>query len=360
MKPSQKKEGKPLELFSEPRDRSLDFLRGTAVVLMIIAHTNAFFYAKSGTALDFITWLGATVCATVFTFVSGAISGMTIKKGTMTRYRAFMRGFLLLDTYYILALLFGFFNEKLPSTIGTTIDILTFKMVPLFTEFFLPFMFFPMLVALFYPVLRKSRHHQLILISVSLFAYALSTILYEVDWGRGYAGTLKAILVGSGDLHRFPLLSYLPVYSIGIWWGMRDRSRKASELSFSKNMLFVSINICLVLMFTNASVWNRWPPSLLFLSYGFIFIFGMIFLYNRFNRLTYADEICEFLGHFSLSYTLYHLLTLLFIKTLIVSGPLGDLETSLLTVVVFLVSTALLILIEAKNLVSKLISLLLF
>jgi hypothetical protein len=331
------------------RDHSLDFLRGSAVFLMIVTHVNAFFYGETGTWLDAVTWWGATVCFTVFLFVSGAISGMTIKKGTMTRFRAFMRGFSLLGVYYILAFLMAFFNENFSSTIGTTINILTFRIIPEFTEFLLPFVFFPMLVAIALPVLKKIKHNSLLLISISIIAFAVASVLYKLDWGGGYMVVIKSLLVGEGDLHRFPLVSYLPVYTVGMWWGLRNREDKKHELFLTKNILLLSISLFLMLLLTGVSTWNRWPPSLLFFSYGFIFIFSVILLHNQLHLHKWAHDAVAFLGHYSTSYLMYHLVAILLLKTFVVTGPLDEISTIFMIFLTFLISSSFLILSDVKK-----------
>lgn len=319
---------------------------------MIVTHTNAFFYNKTGTWLDAFTWLGATVCFTAFLFVSGTISGMTIKKGTMTRFRAFMRGFSLLGTYYIVAFLMAFFKESHPSTIRTTIDILTFRLVPEFTEFILPFVIFPMLVAIGLPILRKNKRNPLFLVAVSIITFAVASALYKLNWGEGYLVIIKSLLVGEGQLHRFPLLSYLPVYTIGMWWGLRNREDKKHELLLTKNMLLVSVSLYLALLLTGAANWNRWPPSLLFFAYGFIFIFGVILLHNQLHLHKKAHDIIAFLGHYAISYYVYHLIALLMLELFVISGQLDEISTIFMIILTFLISSSFLILSDVKKFLS--------
>lgn len=337
---------------SPGRDHSIDFLRGSAVLFMIITHVNSFFYGKTGTWLDWLTWWGATICFTVFLFVSGSVSGMTIKKGTMTFLRAFKRSFHLLGVYYLIAFLMAYFNENVPSTLETVADILTFRLIPEFTEFLLPFIFFPMIVAVIHPVLKKNKRNPLFLVSLSLLAYALAAALYKVNWGSGYVAVVKSILVGDGDLHRFPLLSYFPVYTIGMWWGLRSRENKREERKMTWTVLLFSVSVYLVLLVAGLSGWERWPPSLLFFAYGFMYIFGVILVHEYLHRFKHAHELVAFLGYYAISYYVYHLVVLLLIKNSILTGQLDEITTIAVIVFTFIETTIFVFIANAKKLFS--------
>ncbi len=341
------------------RDHSLDFLRGMAVILMIVTHVNGFFYEESGTVLDFFTWLGATVCFSTFLFVNGSVSGMTIKKGTMSWKRALNRSLQLLGLYYFIALVMAFFNESILLTAGNLFQILTFRIVPEFTEFIIPLVIFPLIAAFFLPILSKNKQNGLLLFSISISAFIVSQLLHSFDWGGGYLVTLKSLIVGEGNLHRFPILSYMPIFTLGLWWGMRNRLDKVHEKSLQKQLLFLSINVMLLLIITGTSTWERWPPSILFLVYGFVFIFGITIIHDYIMKLPLIHQTVVFFGHFSMSFYVYHLLAILFLTFYVTQGPLTDGKTLLMIVLTFLLSSSMLILTDIKNFLKTNISLML-
>jgi len=59
------------------RDYPLDILKSIAIVLMSSVHVNSLLQVNSG-ILDKITFLGATVCFSVFLFGIGFVAGKKI------------------------------------------------------------------------------------------------------------------------------------------------------------------------------------------------------------------------------------------------------------------------------------------
>ncbi|HLD96614.1 MAG TPA: heparan-alpha-glucosaminide N-acetyltransferase domain-containing protein [Patescibacteria group bacterium] len=88
-----KSETKPI------RDLSIDFLKGTAVLFMIVTHVNAFFYDGRLPWLNFWTWWGATICFISFVFAYGLGYGTRLARGPLDRKSTLKRLFTLLTGY---------------------------------------------------------------------------------------------------------------------------------------------------------------------------------------------------------------------------------------------------------------------
>lgn len=136
----------------------MDVVRGIAIILMVAAHTIAFY---GPTSLAFLRYLGDALCFTIFLFLFGFsfFSSILQKKNDKEfKKKVLKRVGILLFSYYLIAFI-SLLSE--PKSIATTINTLIFIHVPSLTEFMLPFIFYsallPLLFHLINPIFKKSK-----------------------------------------------------------------------------------------------------------------------------------------------------------------------------------------------------------
>lgn len=283
--------GKTSHKYRSDRDISLDLLRVIAIILMIITHVNGLFYRGSNDLLDYFTWLGATVCFTLFLFAYGFGYGrkFTVKNKkdfkTIT-LQSFLRRWLnMLFWYYVVA---GIVYLVLGKDFKTKhiIDIVLLQRIPDFTEFILAFILYDFILWIlqkwFWYLLKKPKY----LMILALTMYFFSIAGYGIEFDSKILLWAKGLLVGHADLHRFGILTYFLVLVAGMFWGkasmqkyrivIKDIEFNKIELSFILFIIFLFCSYALKL--TGFSIWNRWPASLHFILYGLYFCFLVIFM----------------------------------------------------------------------------------
>lgn len=260
------------------RIKSLDILRGLAVILMVLAHTIAFLYSGQNRTLNFLRKFGDTVCFVTFLFVSGATTyiayldhpGDWVKK----RGRLLFRLKKLLIWYYVAALIMSLGTlEGVKEYVNHFIRVVLFLEMPGYTEFLIPFMIFGLMVAISRKWWVKISKSLMLIIISSVFAYTLGTVLYHVRIDSYVLDRYKAIFAGSEGLYRFPILQYLPVYLIGIRIGKNLKEGERIE-----NLILAVLTDTVIILrsmtkakfasFPYSEKFQRWPPSIAFISLG--------------------------------------------------------------------------------------------
>jgi peptidoglycan/LPS O-acetylase OafA/YrhL len=321
------------------RDHSLDVLRGMAVLFMVIAHVNAVFYRQPGTILDTFTWWGVTICFSVFLFVSASVFGLKAAKKKMSVERTLFRSATLLLVYYAMAAFLTAIDTSTGLSVGTLADIVIFKHIPEYTEFLIPFIMYPVFLLPLRSFLPQAKKQTLSVLIGSLGIYFISIGLYLADWGGEYANIVKGLLVGDGDLHRFGILSYLPVFATGFLWGTMIGEPAEKKAEVARNSFFAGIFIFILLTAGNLSVWDRYPPSLIFLLYGITFSFGGILAYPFIKKFKLVHTSLVFLGQNALAFYVYHILFLLTLSRITKEIPLPELSTIILYIVTLFACT---------------------
>lgn len=336
----------PVKQAKPARDHSLDFLRGSAVLFMVIAHVNAVFYDKPGTILDTGTWWGATVCFTIFLFVSASVTGIQIKLDKFLPQKVLKRSFSLLIVYFATAFVLTLLNTDTDLTLRTAIDILTFKNVPEFTEFLIPFFIYPILILPIWKPIGKLLKQPAILISISLFIYLLGIYLYQLNWGAGYVNTIKGLLVGHEDIHWFGLLLYFPVYAIGLAWGGRENTTESKSQTGARNALFATVPLFVLTAITGISTWQRYPPSISFILYGLIFSFAVILIYRYAQKISILNSAFKFLGVHALAYYVYHIIFIAGMDSIISIHNVSEFATIMLYLLTLSICTIVIVIVQ--------------
>ena len=295
------------------RDTSLDFLRGNAIFFMILTHVIVLHYQGDNPTIQFFSWWGGTVCFTIFLFVFSAVIGLKLAAGKFNVWRELLRSLILLIGYYVVAIWVYFFNEGHvdSATISRIPDILTLRLQPEYVEFIIAFMLFVWLAVALKPawiwLVQRSIPWLLVVVAV----YVWSTVLYQYDWGGGYAEIIKAQLVGDPARHTFPVLAYFPIFALGMWWGYFIKSTKATALIWGGVGFITTFGTLVALLTLRILPIERWPPTLSFMLIGLSYAFFIITLYPILRFIPLVPRFIRFVGRHPFEYFLYHLILLL-------------------------------------------------
>lgn len=286
----------------------LDFIRGLAVVFMIITHVSAIFWDGGEGFVETLTWWGAAVCFTTFLFVSSVIYGIKLSAGSLKFNKELRRSLGILGGYYLVAVILGLISKEVVLSVSGLIDVAVFKVVPVYTEFILPFAFYPLVIWLLRGVFNRVLPSLWISTVLGLVVYVISRFLYSIDIGSGYAAVVQGLLIGHGDLHRFGVFMYFPVLVAGLYWGFNQKSLSRRASYYSGLTALVLAGIFAFFRITNTSGWSRWPPSLIFFIYGLFMSFGTIALWKFISKIRILVDTVSFLGIFSIGFYRYHLI----------------------------------------------------
>lgn len=297
------------------RDRSLDFLRGTAIFFMIITHAIGVFYNGDNSVIQWISWWGGTVCFTIFLFVFAAVYGLKLHKGSLNTRHELRRAGITLIAYYTIAFwvyVFGVWKfGSMTNVVSDVLAILRLEKLMYFTEFIVAFVLFVVLIALTQQWLRRLLGKPTFAVVAGAGSYVFGAFLYSLTWDGGVLGILKAHLVGNGEIHSFPLLSYMPVVLLGLLWGYWLRKEGYNRWKWARRGGAVLTVIMLVLHVTDWVTPDRFPPTILFLSYGLWFSFVTLSLFNVFEKIKWVERPFFFVGKHAFSFYFLHILLMM-------------------------------------------------
>lgn len=257
------------------RDIKIDLLKTVAIILMSFVHINSLIYTGKG-LLDTVTYLGATVCFSIFLFSIGYIQGKKITEGKELTWKNVLKSSL---QVYIPYLILGFISTLIFKPDFVVLDILKmaiFAYLPNYVEFLVAFIFYYLFMKIVYKPLKRYIDNVYVLIMVAILSFGISLILSKINVTNPILLWLQTHLIGSKEtaVHSFPLLSYMPVYISALLL-----SKYGNKLTYA--YVFSSSFLILVLLEAfGARQWYRWPPSLPFILYGILFISLLMFLFE--------------------------------------------------------------------------------
>ncbi len=298
-----------------PRDQTIDTLRGSAILFMIITHAIDLFYTGNSAFWNWWVWWGATVCFTIFLFVFAVLYGKKIMRNTIHTAKETRRIGILLAGYVGLGIYVQFFLND--ADVGRTLTliprILTLTHLPKLTEFIPTFAWYIGLIAIFKKQLATIiGRFWIIAVCVSI-GYVLARYLYLFDLGHPILNAIKAQLVGHEDMHSFGVLSYVPVFGLGLWWGA-IRGQEPINQKILRRLASISL-LCLVVLYaTRWSEWGRWPPTILFLLYGLVYSFVAWWLFPVYA--TYIRPLVQYLSFIGKNAFIYYIGHILLIMPL--------------------------------------------
>lgn len=286
---------------STHRIYTFDLLRGLAVVTMILAHSVYFFHVRDNPTLIGLENFGNTVSFITFLVVSGAVTWVAMFSGgragrPVNGRRVAGRVGMLLLAYYLLALIVtipDFITAVGWERLRLIGNILSFRFLPGFMEYFPPFIFYAAAIGfwprLFWTISQRFRY---VLVASALTFFG-GDLLARLDIGSLWQPWLS-LLAGGEGIYRFPLLQYSSVFFLGLFWGhqavVHDGLAVKRELVSRLGWLalYGAVVAYIITTFTDiplATMFSRWPPSIPFLALGLAFAFLAANLLYRFHQL---------------------------------------------------------------------------
>ncbi len=316
---------------SHTRADHIDQLRGLAVFGMIIAHSIYFFHNGESEVLIGLARALNTVVLTFFVFIAGLAASRTLDttghiSARHLMWPIFKRAGLLYITYAILSLINIISQDVTLSIFEISQKILaalTFQAPPSFTEFLPLFMIITVFFVPLRMIYRISRKSLWVTLCTSIGIYLVGLLLFAASVPEYLIGT-KALLVGHTSLLRFPLLSYLPIYFLGLWWQYQNDHNNAHYLLRQKSGIFIGSGIIVfvgIILNTSYDVsiispLTRWPPSIGFLAAGLLWSISSHLLLPVLNALPRMKKTINYVGRDALDMLMHHLLLLFLYRQL--------------------------------------------
>lgn len=268
---------------------TFDLLRGIAVMTMVLAHSVYFFHSRDNPFLLHLENFGNSVSFVTFLVVSGAVAwvayfGSRVAGGNLNRGRVLSRIALFLFAYYVLALIVA--GQEIMKATGydrlrSVFDILAFRHLPGFTEYFPPFIFYSALLALFPRLFAIASRSLKNVAMLSLLAFMIGFFIYQLPV-EPFWRPWVALFSGGEGLYRFPLLQYFPVFLLGLHWGhetvnvdgLRAKRRFAAQMfGWFAGLAAAALGLTYATDIAVPTMFSRWPPSIPFLALGLAFAF---------------------------------------------------------------------------------------
>ncbi len=230
----------------------------------------------------------------------------------------------MLVAYYCLAfisfadqILYGKFTDQLLNII----KIFTFRSVPSYGEFFIPFLFFSIIIIPFHRRLYLLTKKPFKAMATALVIFGLGTALYSLKIPE-FLSPWTAIFFGHDNVYRFPLMQYTPIFMAGLIWGkylIENPEYRAKQLSAKLAALYsacalVVISIpYLTFKMPLGTLFDRWPPTIPFLLVGILFIFVIlyfIFINKELKKHAFSHDLLLLLGQNALALYWTHIVIL--------------------------------------------------
>lgn len=321
-------------------------MRGVAVVLMILAHSIFFFHDGTHSFLNIVARFANSITLTLFIFISGISSAKTASKSsrqTMLEQGISTAKYIgVIYFVYATAVIVHFaLTKEMLTDIARSeriIQALVFISPPNFMEYMILFMLLPLL-SLVRPFSVCIRRSSLPALAIGMVVFYWTGLYLHTLPATGLLLYIKELLVGGGQLLRFPLVFYLPVYMLGLWWETRHSPLVLGIFS----ILTLALHIASIAIGSPIlSLDVRWPPSVGFLTVGVttaMFIHYAVIYMTALPRVRHMGTYISYIGKDALDFWLSHI-TILLIYQYVFSYKSANLVVVLsLTIAVLLLST---------------------
>lgn len=283
---------------------SVDILRGLFINLMMIAHAIFFFHTQTSPILVITNRLIDAVAFTGLLFLSGMTGYISyIHKDHPTKNtnrRILKRTAIYLAGYYILSITADIILHGV--NLNHLFGILTFQRLVPFTEFIIPFLIFALLkIPLRKVYARLSQSLQYTLLAGGILL-TIGTLLSLISYPSPLT-FITNIIIGYKGTFSFPILSYMPIYLLGIYIGKwhwdnhhaKTRLRHIAKIGGGLSLALIPILLLSFIIDTPFTVISRWPPSIAFVLVGTIFTLFMIWVVEKLHNLYRMPWIRNFL-----------------------------------------------------------------
>jgi hypothetical protein len=248
--------------FQDKRNHILDLMKGLLIIAMVFSHI------QRELNLD-MPWLVSNRWMLELLIFSGLIFAFGystckayMEKEETPRRRMFLNIIKILAAYYLCAIAYKFFNQHSLSLKAIFSTLRLDALVP-YTEFLLSYLIIMILILIvprfFYGIARKDAifwPSLAVLLVVGLFDFTQVKSVW------------LSLLVGSGSITSFPVVQYLPLYLLGIYFAQR-------QIRFSWKFLVGAILALSVFLFAHMhGLDTRFPPNIFWIvgSMGAVYL----------------------------------------------------------------------------------------
>lgn len=307
----------------------IDQLRGLAVLGMIAAHALYFFHNGGSEMLIGLARVLNTVVLTFFVFIAGLAASRTLDSNSHIHIRNLLlptvkRIGILYTAYIVIActqIITQAFSLSLDQISEKIYTALTLQTLPSFTEFLPLFMLITALSLPLQKIYRISRSSLWITLCISMGMYILGLTLYTITIPTNLVG-IKALISGHESLLRFPLLFYLPIYFIGLWWQHQSDHNNTQYIQRQKIGIIIGASFIIVFGIILNKLYGfnvldpliRWPPSVGFLAAGLFWSICIYLLQPMLHAFPRIKKISEYMGRDALDMLMHHLILLFLYK----------------------------------------------
>lgn len=297
-----------------------DLVKVILILLMVLSHSISLLASPKLTVLMTIRSYIDVIAFTGFVTISGLLfyvtnqqvnpDKLTRTELTKIRLKIFKSALILLVTYFLLALIsFNNFHQVQIDSLDVVLDLLLLRRLPNFTEFLVFFFLLRLTLAIFYKqILQLMRKPRLLLYFVIIFVIIAAGIDILMNWGIIESIGYARLFIGSKEAYYFPLVQYLVPFFIGSVFGYLYKSDFLSKhRTFLPTLIGISL---LLLMLANHTLLVRWPPNVLFLLTGLLFITVMLVIVLKL-RLKFSEEVrgqLQLISNYSLVILVVHTL----------------------------------------------------
>lgn len=304
---------------------ALDTAKGFAVLLMVFTHTINL-VTPNFHSLEIYKYFGDTVSVTTFITFFGSSLFFGFFTQPLTK-QLLLKAFRMMITYYvgyiILVLSLHGFQTQFSYEYSTVLSFLLLQRILHFSEFFIPFIIFIPLIAIFrlstISIKKFPRISFLIFPIFGLGLYVVGTGLYS---GIGYSifGNFWSVpfhLFGCDGCITFPVFQYALPLSIGLSLGCLIFYINDKLVTTFRIPIYILICFSIFVVFLTEPYtilqtvsYQRWPPTLSFLSVGILFSLFILGVSLVIPKI--LQYLLSIYGNFSLQITIGHILFLFF------------------------------------------------
>ncbi|PIZ62634.1 hypothetical protein COY16_03815 [Candidatus Roizmanbacteria bacterium CG_4_10_14_0_2_um_filter_39_13] len=286
------------------RNTTIDFLRGLAVILMILIHATAYFLDQK---YVYILWDYSHFVVPLFIFCSAYVAFQRKDAGSISFTQIFKRLRRLLIPYYIftivLILLFGFVLHKEVSyqfilnwlLLGSERDVGWLVVLFVYVIFLIPI------------IVRAAKFH------------LLRKFLMKTVW------LIPILLLFAPPIESFRFMMWLPwtAFLIFVYWFTQEEEKRWFPwyaLVLFTIGFFLSRFILIFNSHTLVFTENKYPPNFYYLSYGTVLITFLYYFHRFLTRkklfTSWLQKWFDFLSRHSYSLFFIHFLYVYILKDL--------------------------------------------
>jgi peptidoglycan/LPS O-acetylase OafA/YrhL len=211
----------------------------------------------------------------------------------------------LITGYYFVAFISSTGNIE---SIQDILKILFLIEIPGYTEFLLPFILFGTIILSGRNPIRKIVRTFPSTLIFSIFFFVLGNTVFDLNISGGMQPYIS-IIAGSDSLYRFPLLQYSPVFLLGLYFGKlinrKGHSIRTISIPYILTLLILVSTHFITPKIYHLNTFDRWPPSIAFLSAGLLVSFFMIYFSSYFEEYNSIKPLVK-LGKTALGIYIWH------------------------------------------------------